>query len=77
MSNDKPAKSFEEFIDLVDKTYDDYAFEFRYGQTVMNILSEVWPDKYRELIYNYLDCFYDDGIVASVLDHLKKNWTME
>jgi hypothetical protein len=76
MSNIKPTKSFEEFIDLVDKTYDDHSFELRYGQTVMNVLSEIWPDKYRELIYNYLDCFYDDGMVASVLDNLKKNWMM-
>jgi hypothetical protein len=69
-----PTKSFEEFLELVDKTYDDHSFEFRYGQTVMNVLSEIWPYKYRELIVEYYDCFYDDGMVKITLDKLKKEW---
>ena len=69
--------SFEQFINLVDSTYNDRPFEFRYGQTVMNTLSSVWPEKYKELSGGYYDCFYDDGTVRFTLDRLQMDWPRE
>jgi hypothetical protein len=66
--------TYEQFIQEVDRTYDDHSFEWRYGQTLMNVLSEIWPDKYRELTYTYCDCFYDDRMVDSVKNKLKQDW---
>lgn len=69
--------SFEQFIDLVDKNYNDRPFELRYGQTVMNVLQSVWNEKYKELSGGYNDCFYDDGIVRFTLDRLQMDWPRE
>ncbi len=68
-------KTFKDFLDLVDKTYNDHSFELRYGQTVMNVLYSVWPDKYKEFVGTKFDCFYDDGSVRFALDELEKTWT--
>jgi hypothetical protein len=66
--------SFKDFLQLVDDTYNHYAFELRYGQTIMNTLYNVWPEKYKELVANKEDCFYDDGMVKLTLDKLEKEW---
>jgi hypothetical protein len=66
--------SFNDFLKLVDDTYNYYSFELRYGQTIMNTLYNVWPEKYNELIANKEDCFYDDGMVKSTLSKLGKEW---
>jgi hypothetical protein len=66
--------TFEQFLNLVDDTHNQHPFELRYGQTVMNTLLDVWPEKYRDYIKTELDCFYDDGVVKSTLDHLKYEW---
>lgn len=66
--------TFDQFLRLVDETYNEKSFEFRYGQTIMNVLSVTWPEKYRELTNSSMDCFYDDGLVSSVLDKLKSEW---
>jgi hypothetical protein len=49
----------------------------RHGQHVMNILSEVWPDKYRELTSTDLDCFYNDNKIDTTLSYLEKVWDHE
>jgi hypothetical protein len=67
--------SFTDFLQLVDATYNHYSFELRYGQTIMNTLHSVWPEKYKELVASKEDCFYDDGMVKLTLDKLEKEWT--
>jgi len=66
--------SFGEFLKNVDDFYFEHSFEFRYGQTIMNILSNVWPEKYKELVATKNDCFYDDGMVRPILNKLEKEW---
>ena len=66
--------SFKDFLQLVDDTYNYYSFELRYGQTIMNTLYSVWPEKYKELVASKEDCFYDDGMVKLTLDKLEKEW---
>ena len=66
--------TFEEYLNIVDHTYNEGAFELRYGQTVMNILNQVWPEKYKSISRSELDCFYDDGTVRFTLDFLEKEW---
>ena len=67
--------SFKDFLQLADDTYNHYSFELRYGQTIMNTLYDVWPEKYKELVASKEDCFYDDGMVKLTLDKLEKEWT--
>ena len=67
--------TFNEFLKKVDKTYNYYSFELRYGQTIMNTLYNVWPEKHKELLASTEDCFYDDGMVKLTLDKLEKEWT--
>jgi len=67
--------SFKDFLQLADDTYNHYSFELRYGQTIMNTLYNVWPEKYKELVASEEDCFYDDGMVKLTLDKLEKEWT--
>lgn len=67
--------SFSDFLRKVDTVYLDHSFEWRYGQTVMNVLADVWPDKYRELVATENDCFYDDRMVELTLSKLEKEWT--
>lgn len=65
---------FEQFLRLVDEEFWNHKPILRYGQTVMNVLYEVWPEKYKEITGSDLDCFYDDSTVRSLLDHLEKHW---
>lgn len=66
--------SFKDFMNLVDQSYYDHSFEWRYGQTIMNMLRDVYPDKYNELTSTENDCFYDDRMVQLTLDKLEKEW---
>jgi len=65
--------TFEFFLKKVDNTFSSTP-ELRRGQTIMNILWEVWPDKHKEIIGSDFDCFYCDDRVNSTLDKLKKDW---
>lgn len=47
---------------------------WRYGQTLMNVLYDVWPDKHNRIMHTEYDCFYSDGNVAKLLDKLEKEW---
>lgn len=67
--------SYIEFVKIVDQTYQQ--FNWRYGQTIMNVLHGVWPDKYSKLINTNMDCYYDDGLSCTVLDILHKEWPQE
>lgn len=64
--------TFEQFVSSVD--HDFHTNELRYGQTLMNKLSEVWPEKYKELTHKENDCFYDDSVVKFTLNSLQKEW---
>lgn len=66
--------SFDQFLKKVDTVYLDHSFEWRYGQTIMNVLADVWPDKYTKLVATEDDCFYDDRIVEPTLAKLEKEW---
>jgi hypothetical protein len=66
--------TYSEFLNLVDKTYNDNSFVLRYGQIIMNVLYSVWPDKYKEFVGTKFDCFYDDGSARFTLEELEKTW---
>lgn len=66
--------TFNEFLKIVDETYNYHSFELRYGQTIMNVLYDIWPDKYNELKGSDYDCFYDDGTVKFTLNKLEQEW---
>lgn len=66
--------SFNEFLLLVDEKYYEQSFVWRYGQTIMNVLQKVNPEKYKEIKSSDNDCTYDDGIVKYTLDQLEKEW---
>lgn len=66
--------SFNKFVNKIEEIYDSYAFELRYGQTVMNTLYLVWPEKYNQITKGEYDCFYDDSKASILLDKLSKEW---
>jgi hypothetical protein len=67
--------NYFEFRNKVD--HDLKKYSLRYGQTVMNTLSEVWPDKHKELTSTDLDCFYNDNKADITLGYLEKAWKYE
>jgi hypothetical protein len=67
--------SYSEFKNKVDHNLKKYSL--RYGQTIMNTLSEVWPDKHKELTATDLDCFYNDNKINTTLSYLEKVWKYE
>jgi hypothetical protein len=67
--------TYSDFRNKIDHDLKKYGL--RYGQTVMNSLSEVWPDKHRELISTDLDCFYNDNKTDTTLSYLEKAWNHE
>jgi hypothetical protein len=66
--------TFEQFLLKVDRFYHDNEFEMRYGQSIMNMLHQIWPDQYKKITQTDLDCFYDDGTAKSTLEYLEKEW---
>lgn len=66
--------TFEEFLQKVDKYYYDNEPHQRYGQSVMNVLHDVYPDWRKRIVGTDFDCFYDDGIVKYTLEYLEKEW---
>jgi hypothetical protein len=69
--------SFEQFLNCADRIYNENEFELRYGQTIMNVLYQIWPEKYKEISGGDYDCFYDDGTVRFTLEYLEKEWNNE
>jgi len=77
--------TFNEFLKKVDDTFLSHQAarsrgkikaenQWRYGQTIMNVLWEVWPDKHTEIKGSDIDCFYDNSNVQFTLDKLEKEW---
>jgi hypothetical protein len=67
--------NYSEFRNKVDHDLKKYGL--RYGQTVMNSLAEVWPEKSRQLISTDWDCFYNDNKADTLLNYLEKTWNHE
>ena len=67
--------TYSDFRNKIDHNHKKYGL--RYGQTVMNTLSEVWYEKHRELISTDLDCFYNDNKADTTLRYLEKAWNNE
>lgn len=66
--------SFDEFLNRVRDAHSSRSFEWRYGQTIMNVLCDIWPNKYYELTATEYDCFYNDKMAQTTIDKLKKDW---
>ena len=67
--------TFKEFLDKVYSTFlEPQAAQWRYGQTIMNVLYDVWPEKYKEIIKSEYDCFYTNRNIDMVLNKLEKEW---
>ena len=77
--------TFEEFVSKVDDTFMNHqasrsggkisaANQWRYGQTVMNVLYDVWPEKYNEIKGTDIDCFYSNSTVNLTLSKLEQEW---
>lgn len=75
--------NFEQFLNKVDDTFMSHqaarskpneSNQIRYGQTIMNVLHDVWHQKYLEITDSDMDCFYTNGNVAIVLNKLEKEW---
>lgn len=64
--------SYKEYLQTVDHTYN--TFGWRYGQTIMNVLHAIYPQKYNELVMTENDCYYDDNKVPNTLK-LIEEWT--
>lgn len=64
--------TYEEFIKLVDQTHNQ--FNWRYGQSLMNVLHTIWPEKYNEITDSEYDPYYRDDMVSHTLKILKENW---
>ena len=80
--------TFQQFIKRVDDTFLEHqasrsggkisaANQWRYGQTVMNVLYDVWPEKYSEITGSDIDCFYSNSTVQYTLDKLEKEWILK
>lgn len=69
--------TFNEFLQKVDETFasNQGKNKWRYGQTVINVLYDVWKEKCKEITNTPFDCFYKDSVVKSTLDKLEKEWT--
>ena len=67
--------TFNEFLKTVDETYDTYSFQWRYGQTIMNVLHGANPFLYNQIVSTDSDCYYNDGIVRLTLQKLEQEWT--
>ena len=65
--------SFLAFLKRVDDFYTQND-DLRYGQSLMNILYEVWPEKYEEINNTETDCFYDEKAVRFTIEQLEKEW---
>lgn len=69
--------TFHKFLVEVDQNFYIHKDELRYGQIVMNILSNMWREKYDNLMERNIDCFYDEKKVPEVLRTLEKEWVDE
>ena len=69
--------TFEQFSDMVDEAFmgnQSLSNRWRYGQSLMNVLWQTYPDKYEDIIGTEYDCFYSNEIVPKTLKKLKEEW---
>lgn len=67
--------SFEQFKSKVDEIYTINApNSLRYGQALMIVLHDVWPEKYHEITGTKYDCFYTLSVAKDTLFKLEKEW---
>lgn len=67
--------TFEEFMSRVDYTFQLNHPNLRYGQTIMNVLFEVWPEEYTKIKDSDNNCFYYNGNCEYVLNYLENIWS--
>lgn len=65
--------NFKDFVAHI-KIFHEKNKELRYGQAAMNVLWNVWPDKYKEITNTNNDCFYNDDLVEQMLNKLEADW---
>lgn len=66
--------TFEEFLQKVDCFYYDNQPHIRYGQSIMNVLYNIYPDWHKRIIGTDLDCFYDNNTIKFTLEYLEQDW---
>lgn len=77
--------TFKQFLQKVDDTFMNHqaarsdgkisaSNQWRYGQTLMNVLYDVWPEKYKEISTSDIDCFYTNRNIDVVITKLEKEW---
>ena len=77
--------TFKEFVQKVDETFINHqasrsdgkisaANQWRYGQTIMNVLCDIWPEKYNDIKDSNINCFYTNRSVDLVLNKLEGEW---
>jgi hypothetical protein len=64
--------NYDEFLELVDKTK--INFNWRYGQSLMNTLYSIYPEKHDEVINLELDGYYKEDTVPATLKFLQYHW---
>ena len=64
--------TYQEFLKLVDQTSNN--LNWRYGQSLMNVLYSVWPEKYNEITQSGDDPYYREDQISQTLKSLKENW---
>lgn len=65
--------SFDCFLDTVVLIHKNHK-ELRYGQSLMNHLYLVWPEKYNEISGTDDDCFYNDAKAPQIMQKLREDW---
>lgn len=70
--------TFNEFLELVDETFMSHkasgSNQWRYGQTLMNVLWQTHRDKYEGIVGTEYDCFYTNTKIDKTLQKLKEEW---
>jgi len=68
---------FNTFLKKYEEIVEEKESFIREGQALMNYLATVWFDEYERITATDIDCFYNDDLIPSTLDHLKKVWKIE
>ena len=63
---------YAEFINTVNNT--SASFNWRYGQTIMNVLFSMDKDLYDKILATDTDCYYDDSKTQQTLNVLRTEW---
>jgi hypothetical protein len=66
--------NYLDFLSNVNEKFWNHKPILRYGQAIMYVLKEEWPEKYQEIKESSYDCYYDDSIVERLLNYLESNW---